>query len=159
MKYVSLLSICALFMMAGCQQPTPSVEAAIIPVPANPIEGAWELIQEGTGKVVQLKVFSRDHFAYVHLSDEGTIAGSSAGHYRLEGDRYIETHLYGSEDTSDRVPATFVWNFEVRGDSLLISGPLSCVDRDGNSMEDLFGMCTEGNGISETRIRARTPGM
>ena len=153
MKYVSLFFVAAfLFVFTSCQNSTATEGAGAPIVEVNPIVGAWELLDTETGETIQIKIFSESHFATVWTAN----GASSTGTYRLEGNEFIETHLYGShEEGIKRAPVTMSWTYEVKGDSLFMSGPLSCSDRDGKNLDDLFEMCAEGNSISETRVRAK----
>ena len=157
MKYVlPLILLGMILVMPACQNSEAYEGIDETTHVANSINGGWELINSETGDVMQLKVFSDDHFSYVHRTNEGTFAGASSGSYRLEGDKYIETHFYSSDERfMERAPGTFTWNFEVRGDSLFMSGPTSCIDKDGKSLEDLYGICKADNSISESRVRAK----
>lgn len=87
----------SLFMLfaTGCQNSSASEE---FPAEAeSSLNGAWELvsvestsasgeksIREGD-KPIQLKVFSDNHFALVHLNQDGLYAFASSGTYELDG--------------------------------------------------------------------------
>ncbi len=143
----------SLFMLftTGCQQSSASEEPSS--ETGSAISGAWELVYvEVTNKAgeksvreseepIQLKVFSDNHFAYVHLNQEGQYGGASSGAYRLDGNRYIETHRYGSNPLLEEMGVvTIAWEYTLNGDMLNMSGPLSAVDAEGNDvMAEVFG--------------------
>lgn len=157
MRNFLLLTLAGCFYMlfaAGCQDSSASKE---YPVDNNnPLDGAWELVYvEDTSasgeksiresdEPIQLKVFSDNHFALVHLNQEGRYVFASSGTYELDGNRYIEKHLYGSNPILEKTSSvTMIWEYEMEGDMLVISGPQSCVDAEGNDiMTEIMGSTT-----------------
>lgn len=159
-----LLVLCAgltVLSGLGCQNSSATEESAV--EAATAINGAWELMYvertpaDGEKSIsdveepLQLKVFSDKHFSYVHLTPEGKYAGSSAGTYRLEGNQYVETHLHGSNAEWDGKALTIAWEYSLDGDILTMSGPLSCVDGEGN---DVMEQVMQGVTMMEKRRRA-----
>ncbi len=126
---------------------------------ANPLVGAWELIYgkysvPGETSFTEMnqpdrpfgfKVFSPEHFAFVNQDEDGTFSLASAGPYRIDGDRYIETHRWASNGTEVH---TSTYEFRIRRDTLYMSGPILIVDVDGQEMELPFQ-------LEEIRIRAK----
>ncbi|CAN5751586.1 hypothetical protein BH24BAC1_BH24BAC1_40180 [soil metagenome] len=124
---------------------------------SNPLIGAWELIYGKYGlpdppsernqpdRPFQIKVFSPGHFAYVMQNEDGTFGEASAGTYRIEGDKYIETHNWHS--SGEFVGATATWDFRIEGDTLYMAGPVTIVDADGKSIEG-FGKMEEVRRLS-----------
>lgn len=111
----------------------------------NPLIGGWELIsgvynlpdnpteRSQPDRPYQLKVFSPGHFAYVHLKPDGSFNHASAGTYRLEGNKYIETHNWHSSGQFAGVTATF--EFRIEGDLLYMKSILPVVDAEGKVLE------------------------
>ena len=107
----------------------------------NPLVGAWELVYGKYGSSersqpdnpFQLKVFSPNHFAFIMQKEDGTFDRARAGTYKIEGDKYIETHSWSSID--ENVGITVTWEFRVEGDTLYMSGPTKVVDADGQEVE------------------------
>lgn len=123
----------------------------------NPIEGAWYLVKgeyfgntREDGTPFQIKLFSEKHFALIMDSnaDGKGWEGAHAGTYTLEGNVYSETFKF-SVDTI--TPGMIIdWKYEIKGDTLLMEGPLKAM-KDGVENPDLVGGY---NTMKEIRIRA-----
>ena len=166
MKYfLPLLLLGMIGVMSACQTSTASEEVTASSDAASPIAGGWELVYgEYTstagekniveGEPFQLKVFSDKHFAYVGFSQAGQFNSASSGAYRLEGNRYIETHRYGSNPFLEELGfVTIAWEYKIEDDMLIMSGPLSAEDAEGNDvMKTVFA---ETKMMFEKRRRAQ----
>lgn len=128
---------------------------------ATPLTGAWLLI---SGKYytadrdsilfeinnhdvpVQIKVFSEKYFAYINRGEDGSNTAGSAGPYKVEVNKYIETHDWSSYEVA--VGATSTYEFRIEGDTLYMSGPIKSVYSNGQNWSDHLQM-------DEIRIRAK----
>ncbi len=124
--------------------------------PDNPIEGAWELVWGQYGDQVQapaepfqIKLFTDRHMAFI-----GERAGkwdfAVAGTYELDGNIYRETAGYSLDEERKYQGTTLEWHYEVRGDSLIMSGPVKITP--GPSGEALE---VPLNSMQEVRVRAQ----
>lgn len=121
------LLICSLFVliMSSCTQQKPSA-----------IEGAWKLasaisisndtVFQFPGKWTgdQMKMWSKDHFAFVGLFKSDTITENSygGGTYTLNGTQYSETIMYHTYPKS--VGTTIKMMLEIKNDTLYQTFPL-----------------------------------
>ena len=167
MRTSTLITVATLLCLpfaTGCQNSPASQDMPA--EPANPIAGAWELVHverttaDGettlteTEAPLQVKVFTDNHFALYHMDEVGAFTGASTGTYRLEGNRFIETHLHNSDARFEDMGGalTIAWEYAIEEGMLIMSGPLSAVDGAGNDvMEAVFGGVT----IYEERRPAR----
>jgi hypothetical protein len=121
------------------------------------IEGGWELVWGKYGENVvdpgapfQFKLFSGRHFSLIMRDGDGGWSRAGAGRYALEGNIYRETFVYNS--TKEYVGATVEWKYEVKGDTLIMEGPLKVVDAAGSDASHwMDGL----NHMREIRVRAK----
>jgi hypothetical protein len=127
---------------------------------ANPLTGAWLLINgkyftadrdsilfevNKPDQPVQIKVFSEDYFAYISRREDGSNSAGSAGPYKIDENKYIETHDWSSYEIA--IGATSTYEFRIKGDTLYMSGPIKSVYSNGENWDDHIQM-------DEIRIRA-----
>jgi hypothetical protein len=132
--------------------------------PDNELTGAWLLISgkyytpdrdsllaevNSPQEPTSIKVFSYGHFAYIAKGSDGLNTAGSAGPYRIEDDKYIETHdwLGGSYDQRF-LGSTSTYRFKIKGDTLFMSGTLKSVGKNGEEIKDHIQM-------DEIRIRIK----
>ena len=163
--FASCLAISVLIGLTACSDgPSSSAEnksstseaSMNTPSHKNPIEGAWYLVwgeyngePRNESEPFQIKLFTEKHFTYVMKSTEGKWEGSSAGTYELLDGIYRETHLHGTNP--DIWGKAADWEFEVRGDSLFMNGPVKITNENG---EDATDMADVLNSMREIRVRA-----
>ena len=130
----------------------------------NPLVGAWLLISgryytpdrdsliaetNSPEQPSSIKVFSPGHFAYITRGEDGLNTAGSAGPYRIEGNRYIETHNWlGSTYDQKFLGSTSTYEFKIKGDTLFTSGTIKSVHKNGQEIKDHIQM-------DEIRIRVK----
>jgi hypothetical protein len=128
----------------------------------NPLVGAWLLISgkyytpnrdsligqtNSPDQPSSIKVFSTGHFAYISKGENGLNTAGSAGPYKIEGNKYIETHDWlGSTYDQRFLGSTSTYEFKIKGDTLFTSGTIRSVHKNGQEIKDHIQM-------EEIRIR------
>lgn len=126
--------------------------------------GAWLLIQgkyytpdrdsliretNSSGQASSIKVFSYGHFAYISRGEDGLNTAGSAGPYRIEGNKYIETHDWLGATYDQRfLGSTSTYEFRIERDTLFTSGTLKSLGKNGQEIHDHIQM-------DEIRIRIK----
>ena len=121
------------------------------------IEGGWEVVWgkygdnvRDPGKPFQFKMFSDRHFSFIAEDGQGNWNWAAAGTYELEGDIYRETAIYNS--IKEYVGLVLEWKYDVRGDTLIMEGPLKVMDTAGNILTQYNDRL---NTMREIRVRAK----
>lgn len=124
--------------------------------PASPLVGGWLLIWGKYGDNIrnpeepyQFKMFTDKHYSLLMDQGEGNWVGA-AGTYVLEDNIYKETVKYAT--LPEYVGFTLWWTYEIKNDTLWMTGPEKVFDKDGNEAPDAMG----GYGhMKEARVRAK----
>ena len=88
-----------------------------------------------------IKVFSPGHFAYIIRGSDGLNTAGSAGPYRIEGNKYIETHNWlGATYDQKYLGSTSTYDFNIKGDTLFTSGTIKSVHKNGQEIQDHIQM-------------------
>ena len=130
----------------------------------NQLVGAWLLIHGkyytpnrdsligeiySPNQPTSIKVFSLGHFAYISKGENGLNSAGSAGPYKIEGNKYIETHDWlGATYDQKFLGSTSTYEFKIKGDTLFTSGTLKSVSKNGVEIGDHIQM-------DEIRIRIK----
>jgi len=124
---------------------------------SSAIAGAWYLVySERDGKErredepFQIKIFTEKHFSYLMKSRSGEWKSGSAGTYKTNGNIYVEKHLHSTNPST--MGLTVEWQYEVKGDTLLMQGPLKVTNRDGVEKPEYI---ESYNTLKEIRMRAK----
>jgi hypothetical protein len=124
----AMLSCCLMILLiiGGCSQPK-----------SPKIDGAWQLVYfksvagdtlrglfPGNFTGSDMKIWSKDHFAFVGLykNDTSTINGYGGGTFTLDGNHYTETILYHTNQ--EAVGQIVKMMIEIKNDTLFQSWPL-----------------------------------
>lgn len=121
----------------------------------NSIEGGWYLIsgeysgdKRGGTEPFQFKLFSDKHFALLMQTKEGEWKNSITGSYSLSENIFTESIEFSNQP--EYVGMTVDWNYEVKGDTLMMEGPLRILNEEGKEVEQ-----NVYNTMKEIRIRAK----
>jgi hypothetical protein len=81
--------------------------------------GTWELVGRPDGEeldVNSLKFFTGKHWTVVSYDDNGRVQYSHGGTYTVDGDQYMETIKYATEQTAALIGHTHKFKIKVEGD-------------------------------------------
>jgi hypothetical protein len=126
MKKIIFLLIAVAMIIGSCaKQKTPKIEGAWNLVYLRSIAGdtlQYQFPGEYTGS--DMKIWSKDHFAFVGLykKDTSSMDGYGGGTYTLKDNRYDETIVYHSNKTS--VGQTVKMIIEIKNDTLCQTWPV-----------------------------------
>lgn len=88
------------------------------------IQGAWKLIHETPATEIVI-IYSDSYFMFAQYHTNGEFLGAGGGSYQLNGENYVQTLDFHTEDTSlVRQPESFIFQME--------SGQLFLTDKTGN---------------------------
>ncbi|MDH3699574.1 MAG: hypothetical protein OEQ81_12990 [Flavobacteriaceae bacterium] len=148
--------------MNSCNEQSSSYEESsssfdeVPKIERNPIEGAWYLVwgeyngnERIEDKPFQVKLFTEKHFSYLMKSDSIQWGHGTVGTYELENGIYREKFLYSTN--SANMGLTAEWEYEVKGDSLFMNGPIKIINAQG---VDISEQDDRLHSMKEVRTRA-----
>jgi hypothetical protein len=82
--------------------------------------GTWQLVgrpdDEQEMPVNSLKFFTGKHWTVTFYDDNGRVEYSHGGTYTIDGDQYMETIKYATEQTASLIGQTLQFKIKVEGD-------------------------------------------
>lgn len=153
-----------LFTLAGCstliacaEEKNEHIAGEATSIPAESaenIEGTWHLVWSKTNGVenkgqipTQFKIINNGFFSFIMKDSTGNWNIASAGTYKLEGDKYIETHLYSTEPSW--IGSTYGQQYSMLpGDTLYIRLFTKVTNSNGEDVTDQYPA------MEEKRVRA-----
>jgi hypothetical protein len=104
-------------------QPKPEAEPSKL---AADLVGAWQLAEAPADNVDEttkrLKFFGGKHWAISQSDKDGNVIFHHGGTYTLDGDEYVETVEYATQDTATLVGQRFKFKIKVEGDKYTQTG-------------------------------------
>lgn len=125
------------------------------PKVSNPFHGTWALIYgEYSGNSrddgpFQYKLFDGSNYIMNMKSPSGVWDQNAFGTYRVEGNKYIETFKHTTAGEVDG--GTAEWEYMMHGDTLVIKGPTTVYDAEGNRNPEAYKSML--NSMLEKRVR------
>ncbi len=128
----------------------------------NPLVGTWEVVSmKGTGsdgskisadgsEFKETKIITPTHYILITHRKQGdslVFDKAIAGTVRIEGNKYIETPLYFSQEGTDKAKMDFTYKLE--GDKFIQSGTITYPDGKVATLDALVFQKVEGNNYTD----------
>lgn len=122
-KFYFLLIVAVIILGGSTQQKSPNIEGAWKLV-ASMYSDSNKIYEIPTGNWSQMKMWTKDHWAFVGISkqDTATFNNYGGGSYTLKGNRYDETIVYHSG--KNLIGQTIKMVIEIKKDTLIQTYPV-----------------------------------